>query len=343
MAELKPTFLPLEHGANLSAALIQYGGEASSWLDISAAVSPYSWAQEHGPMPVASLQHLPFLLPELALACRAYYGQEGLLCAGSMQAIRALARCFSRTQVWVQDVSFAEHELSWRLAGHEVLAKSAAEIEQAFLENKNLPDVLILVSPNNPTAQQTSSDTLRLWAKLLQQKNGYLIVDEAFIDCLPNHSLLAQPLNENTVVLRSLGKFFGLAGARVGFVFAAIPVREALATHIGPWPVALWVQHVAATVLQDEPWQKMQRARLAKIQQQLLAEITQLGFTVQGAQSLFITLAVSDAKKMQRHLAKQRIWVRAFVKENLIRLGLPKEIEIPRLVAALKKEVKTAL
>lgn len=342
MAELKPAFLPLEHGANLAAALVQHGGEASSWLDISAAVSPYSWAQEHEPMPVTSLQHLPQLLPELAAACRSYYGQEGLLCAGSMQAIRALALCFSRAQVWVQDVSFAEHELSWRLAGHEVLVKSAAEIEQAFLENKNLPDVLIWVNPNNPTAQQIASDTLRFWAKLLQQKNGHLIVDEAFIDCLPSQSLLAQPLSENTIVLRSLGKFFGLAGARAGFVFAALPVQEALALHIGPWPVALWVQQVAAAALQDEPWQKMQRARLAKIQQQLLAEITQLGFRVQGAQALFITLAVSDAEKMQQHLASQRIWVRAFAKENLIRLGLPKEIEIPRLVAALKKEVKSA-
>lgn len=341
MAELKPVFLAAEHGANLSLAITQYGGDAESWLDLSAAVSPYSWWDERAEIQTASLQHLPELLPELAQACRAYYGQAGLLCAGSMQAIRALAQCFTCAKVWVQEVSFSEHELSWRLAGHEVLVKSVAQIEQAFLQSKNLPDVLVLVNPNNPTAQQISVDKLRHWAKLLQQKNGYLIVDEAFTDCTPSQSLLAQPLSDNTVVLRSLGKFFGLAGARVGFVFASLSVRAALATHIGPWSVAHWVQQVATAALQDESWQHRQRVRLKKIQQDLVEKITALGFSVLGAHALFITLAVADAKKMQQQLAQQRIWVRAFADENLIRLGLPKESEITRLLSALETEVKT--
>lgn len=315
------------HGADLPRAIKQFGGEPQQWLDLSSAVSPYSWWSERGQglfCPEPFIHDLPTSLPELNRAVRTYYGHGGLLVPGSQRAIAELPSCFSRGHVWILAGSYGEHASCWKKAGHIVCEKSAAEIRQAFNVNGysccELPEMLVLVNPGNPGGERFNAAELHGWAEQLQQRQGWLLCDEAFMDCTPDDSLLTQTLADNVLVLRSLGKFFGLAGLRIGVVFAAADVLQNLANRLGPWPVAGHSLWLAQQALSDEPWIAQQRVRLKK-NHALMAQWLN-GFFLAGTSDLFFTLTFSDAGRVQTFLAERYIWTRCFKQQQLIRLGL---------------------
>lgn len=307
------------HGADLQRAIKQFGGEPQQWLDLSSAVSPYCWWSERGQglsCPVSFIHELPGIQPELNRAIRTYYGHEGLLVPGSQRAIAELPGCFSRGNVWILAGTYGEHASCWKKAGHSVYEKTAADIRQAFNavtdNERELPGMLVLVNPGNPGGERFSAAELRRWAEQLQQhqRQGWLLCDEAFMDCTPDDSLLTQTLADNMLVLRSLGKFFGLAGLRIGVVFAAADVLQNLANRLGPWPVAghsLWLTQQA---LSDESWIAQQRSRL-KGNHALMAQWLN-EFYLAGKSNLFFTLKFSDAEQVQNFLAERYIWSRCF-------------------------------
>ena len=315
------------HGADLQRAIKQFGGEAQQWLDLSSAVSPYCWWSERGQglsCPVSFIHELPGIQPELNRAIRTYYGHEGLLVPGSQRAIAELPGCFSRGKVWILAGTYGEHASCWKKAGHSVYEKTAADIRQAFNavanNNHELPDMLVLVNPGNPGGERFSAAELHGWSEQLKQRQAWLLCDEAFMDCTPDDSLLTQTLADNMLVLRSLGKFFGLAGLRIGVVFATADVLQNLASRLGPWPVAghsLWLKQQA---LGDHQWIAQQRVRLKK-NHQLMAKWLN-GFFLAGKSNLFFTLKFSDAEQVQNFLAERYIWSRCFKQQQLIRLGL---------------------
>jgi cobalamin biosynthetic protein CobC len=315
------------HGADLQRAIKQFGGETQQWLDLSSAVSPYCWWSERGQglsCPVSFIHELPGIQPELNRAIRTYYGHEGLLVPGSQRAIAELPGCFSRGKVWILAGTYGEHASCWKKAGHSVYEKNAADIRQAFNavanNNHELPDMLVLVNPGNPGGERFSAAELRRWAEQLKQRQAWLLCDEAFMDCTPDDSLLTQTLADNMLVLRSLGKFFGLAGLRIGVVFATADVLQNLANRLGPWPVAghsLWLTQQA---LSDESWIAQQRSRL-KDNHALMAQWLN-GFFLAGKSNLFFTLKFPNAERVQTFLAERYIWSRCFKQQQLIRLGL---------------------
>lgn len=162
------------------------------------------------------------------------------------------------------------------------------------------------------------------------------MVDEAFVDTDPQCSLLTAALPQNLIVLRSLGKFFGLAGLRAGAVFANEALLQALRLRLGPWPVSELTVHVARLALLDSSWQHMQRRRLHELSAALTEACQQLGYRVLGSTALFVSLQVADGAQFQAQLARQKIWSRVFTGPNWIRLGLPERAQLPRLVHALK-------
>ena len=315
------------HGADLQRAIKQFGGEPQQWLDLSSAVSPYCWWSERGQglsCPVSFIHELPGIQPELNRAIRTYYGHEGLLVPGSQRAIAELPGCFSRGKVWILAGTYGEHASCWKKAGHSVYEKTAADIRQAFNavanNNHELPDMLVLVNPGNPGGERFSAAELRRWAEQLKQHQAFLLCDEAFMDCTPDDSLLTQTLADNVLVLRSLGKFFGLAGLRIGVVFAAADVLQNLANRLGPWPVAghsLWLTQQA---LSDESWIAQQRSRL-KDNHALMAQWLN-EFYLAGKSDLFFTLKFPNAERVQTFLAERYISSRCFKQQQLIRLGL---------------------
>jgi cobalamin biosynthetic protein CobC len=138
------------------------------------------------------------------------------------------------------------------------------------------------------------------------------------------------------VVLRSPGKFFGLAGLRLGFVAAAGDILQALDDELGPWTIPAPVARIASTALADTAWQAAAQQQLAAGQARLVALLQAHGLPADGCH-LFAGGASAHATALQQHLARHYIWCRLFTDpQPRFRLGLPaSKAHWQRLAAAL--------
>ncbi|MEC8848556.1 MAG: threonine-phosphate decarboxylase CobD [Pseudomonadota bacterium] len=310
----------LEHGGQLRDVARRTGTPWADWLDLSTGISPWSWAAETGFAPTAeSWRRLPDDDDGLRRAAADYYGGEVLPTAGSQAAIQALPRLRPAATVGICAPTYAEHAEQWGRAGHAVVAVAADRIAQQL----DHLDVLLLCNPNNPDGRTWTPATLLDWHARLAARGGWLVVDEAYIDAQPERSIAARSDRPGLIVLRSLGKFFGLAGARVGFVGCAPGLRAALREALGPWPVAGPAREMAMAALRDHPWQQRQRQRLHAASAALAADLVAAGLTPAGGCSLFHRVVMPDAVCLHAALARQGIWVRRFASPASLRFGLP--------------------
>lgn len=318
----------LEHGGALLAAAARYGIEPADWLDLSTGINPAGWPAP--PVPAAVWQRLPEAEDGLVQAAAAYYGcSEILPVAGSQAAIQVLPRLRAASRVGVPHPAYAEHAHAWRAAGHAVLAWDAAMGVEAL-------DVLVLVHPNNPGGQTYTPAELLDWHARLAARGGWLVVDEAFIDATPEASLAGRCPRPGLIVLRSLGKFFGLAGARVGFVLAEPVVLDALGDRLGPWAVSAPSRWVARAALADTAWQQSARPVLLAAGARLADLLRSHGLAPAGGTALFQWVRIPDAAERHERLARQGILTRLFADPLSLRFGLPHhESDWARLAAAL--------
>ena len=322
----------LEHGGRLRQAARRYGIPLARWLDLSTGINPDGWPVPG--LPAAVWNRLPETGDGLEEAAAGYYGTTHLLpVAGSQAAIQALPYLRPRGRVGVIHPGYAEHAHAWRRAGHEVVPLAPEAIEAAL----DRLDALVLIHPNNPTGTRFPIEKLLDWHRRLQARDGWLVVDEAFMDATPECSLIPH-LRPNLVVLRSLGKFFGLAGARVGFVAAGAELRQALAKRLGPWTIATPARWVAIQALQDTSWQRRTRQRLPRDSRRLADLLAAHGLTPTGGCALFQWVETPRAASWQDALARQAIWVRRFDTPPSLRFGLPRdEAGWQRLSTALER------
>lgn len=345
---LEPPAL-LHHGGRLRAAAAHYGIALDQWLDLSTGINPNGWPVPG--IPASCWARLPEDDDGLEQAARDYYGAEQLLpVAGSQAAIQALPHMRPASRVAVLDPGYAEHALAWQRAGHAVTAVRAERLDEATQDT----DVLVLIHPNNPTGARFAVEQLLDWHARLAARGGWLVVDEAFMDVTPDHSLCRYSARAGLIVLRSLGKFFGLAGARVGFVCAQASLLAQLQAVLGPWSVSAPARWAAAAALNDRVWQVSTRQRLAAAGARLHALLVAQGFTPDGGCALFQWLRTAQAPRLHETLARQGILTRLFIEStNLrvdratqcasrdtgasLRVGLPgNEAEWMRLEAALR-------
>lgn len=320
----------LEHGGNLHQASQQYGIALSGWLDLSTGINPHGYPVPD--IPAAAWQRLPETDQQLEIIAAHYYGAQHLLTtAGSQAAIQALPKLRAACRVSFLGPMYAEHEHAWQQQGHHV--SELHHLPEAS-ELANI-DVLILCNPNNPTARLIAAETLLAWHQVLAQHDGWLIVDEAFMDTTPEHSLAAYSHLPGLIVLRSLGKFFGLAGARVGFLLAEPTLLRKAADILGPWPVTGPARVVAQAALADVDWQQQNRARLLEESQQLAALLQEPGAGTVNGCALFQWLKLEHAEHLHVQLARQGIWTRNFPAKQGLRIGLPPEDGWQRLSETL--------
>lgn len=323
----------LEHGGRRREAAARFGIALADWLDLSTGINPRGY-----PPPAVPSEHW-LRLPEeddgLEAAAAAYYGSTELLAlAGSQAAIQALPRVLfpatKRPRIGILAPSYAEHARAWRTA--ELSAFGPAGIDEAIAH----VDGLLLVHPNNPTGHRWPPAQLLAWHERLAARRGWLVIDEAFVDTTPELSLAAHAGAPGLVILRSLGKFFGLAGLRVGFVLAARPVRDGLREALGPWTLSGPSRFVATRALLDTGWQRETRARLEAEGKRLERLLLECGLGRSTGCSLFRYVECSDALELHRALAQQGILVRLFDRPAALRFGLPAdEREWTRLAAGL--------
>ena len=323
----------LEHGGKLRHAARQYNIPLENWLDLSTGINPNGWSV---PMiPAEAWVRLPEDEDDLIQAAKSYYGASNILpVAGSQAAIQALPLLRKKSRVAILSPAYAEHAYAWKNAQHELIPLAFEAIGAAI--NTDAFDVLLLVNPNNPTGQQFSTETLLAFHKKLSAHGGWLIIDEAFIDSIPENSLAPLTNQQGLIVLRSLGKFFGLAGARVGFVLAEYKLLEALKDKLGPWAISGPARFIASQALQDRTWQEMMRLQLSRNGQRLQKLLSRHDLTPTGGTMLFQWLRSDRALMIHEQLAQQGILTRLFDHPHSIRFGLPgNESDWKRLDTAL--------
>ncbi len=323
----------LEHGGNVHQAAQRYGIALPDWLDLSTGINPAGWPVPA--LPADCWQRLPESDDGLEDAARRYYGCAHVLpAAGSQAAIRMLPSLRPRGRVGVPQPGYAEHAAAWARHGHEVVSLPGRDVE-GWLDRL---DVLVLINPNNPSGETFDTATLLAWQHRLAQRGAWLVVDEAFVDATPALSLAQHAGREGLVVLRSLGKFFGLGGARVGFVLSWPELLARMDEALGPWTLAHPARWVARQALEDFAWQAAERSRLGLAGQRLANLLTRHGLPPSGGSALFQWLRTNQAAVIQDRLAQQGIWLRRFDIPPSLRCGLPgAESDWLRLENALRR------
>jgi cobalamin biosynthetic protein CobC len=308
----------LEHGGRLRKAALQYGIAEGDWLDLSSGLAP--WPFPIPDIPLRAWARLPETDDGLEQAACEYYGAPHVLpVAGSQAAIQLLPRLRRAGKVGVLSPCYAEHAEAWRRAGYIVREVLEQEVD-FFLDGL---DVLVVVNPNNPTGLSLPPQRLLDWHARLAQRGGWLVVDEAFMDITPQLSLASQAHQVGLIVLRSFGKFFGLAGVRLGFVLAERNLLKLLAEQVGPWAVSGPTRVLGQVCLRDTVGHAQQRLRCESASQRLFDVLERHGLRPQGGCGLFQWMITDRAEQLHEFMAQRGILLRLFVDNSSLRFGLP--------------------
>ena len=326
----------LEHGGRLQRAAREYGIALEQWLDLSTGVSPFGWPVRD--VPPSAWQRLPEDDDGLVeVACAYYDAPQVLPVAGSQAAIQALPWLRGASRVGILAPGYAEHAQAWRNAGHQVECLAV----DTLLAQIGQWDVLVLIHPNNPGGECFDvPGLLRIHAELAA-RNGWLLVDEAFMDVTPQDSLCPYTDREGLIVLRSVGKFFGLAGVRGGFVCAAPALLEALREKLGPWTLSGPTRYVLRQALADRSWHVSARMRLVTASKRLAALLARHGLAPSAGCSMFHWCCFEQAPAVHRGLARRGILTRLFDAPASLRFGLPPDdASMARLDQALTEVLR---
>ncbi|WP_226951399.1 threonine-phosphate decarboxylase CobD [Rhizobium terrae] len=326
---------PIEHGGNLFRARVLFPQAPEPWIDLSTGISPYSYP--HSPIPGNAFARLPepHLAERLkALAMTAYGAPSAAHLAagpGTQILLPMVAGLIGRqARAAVLSPTYAEHARAARLAGFDVT-------ETGDLEGLADADLAVIVNPNNPTGRIIAKGDLLALATRMRAKGGLLVVDEAFMDVSKAESVANAVDQGGLVVLRSFGKFYGMAGLRLGFAIGHPDIVAKIESHLGPWAVSGPALHVATEALADIPWQKTMRAKLKEDAARLDALLATARFPVTDGTSLFRFIRDPRAQTLFRHLGERSILTRVFEgRPDDLRIGLPGGDDWLRLEDALK-------
>lgn len=322
----------LEHGGNLAQAAKQYGIALTDWLDLSTGINPNQYPIPA--IPSRIWQRLPDANDELIEAALAYYGCQSLLpTAGSQAAIQILPKLRPAGHIAMPSMMYQEHSYAWKNNGHQVTLFETSPDDSTL----NQADVVLLCNPNNPTGKRYQKKQLLHWHQQLAARGAWLIVDEAFMDMTPNESLAEHAHQECLIVLRSLGKFFGLAGARVGFLLAHHHILNLAQEMLGPWTITGPSEFIATQALLNQPWQEDTRKALATNSLKLQKLLSLYDLQPTGKTDLFQFVTSESAMSIHHALAKQGVWTRLFDNIPAVRFGLPPGTQWQQLEAALNR------
>jgi cobalamin biosynthesis protein CobC len=325
----------LPHGGDLGAARRLFPGAPEPFIDLSTGINPHPYPVPRLSPELFARLPTPADVSALALAAADAYGTPSadhvVPLPGTQIALPMLARLVPPGRAAVLAPGYAEHGRAAALAGHEVRAiADLADCADATL--------VMLANPNNPDGRLFARSDLLALAADLRRRAGLLVVDEAFMDVAAPASSLAPDVGaSNIIVLRSFGKFFGLAGLRLGFALAAPAWRRNIAAALGPWAVSGPAIAIGTQALADTAWITDTRIRLDASMRRLDTLLADLALPVVGGTSLFRLVQTPAAHALFAHLGEAGIWVRAFADQpNWLRFGLPgSEAAWKRLKSAL--------
>lgn len=317
-----------EHGGNLDHARQRFGGRADDWIDLSTGINrlPY-------PVGEISAHHWQALpsrseIDALHRAARHAYGTAAPVVAmgGAQAAIQLLPQLAPGGRARIFAPIYNEYA--------PVLSAAGWEVEEVWeLDALAGADLAIVVNPNNPDGRRHApKDLLALLPRV-----GRLVIDESFVDAVPELSLASEAGRPGLLILRSFGKFYGLAGLRLGFALGNAADIGKLAAMSGPWPVSGAAIAIGCRALRDDAWAKATSARLARDCVRLDEMVQSQGWQLIGGAPLFRLYETPGALAAQQKLAQGQIWSRVFAQNpTWLRLGLPGiEAEWTRLAEVL--------
>lgn len=296
-----------DHGGGLDAAIAKYGGARCDWLDLSTGINPIPY-----PLPEIP-DHFWYTLPDsgaqadLLNAARNFWNvpqsADIIATSGVSQLIALLPTLLPAGRVEIIGPTYNEHAAAFRANGWDVGEAGS---------------VRVVVHPNNPdgrTHDITISDV---------QKSALTIIDESFCDIIPSQTLIALAKQPNVIILKGLGKFWGLAGMRLGFAIASPNLIQRIIDVVGPWAISGPAQYIGRAALMDTTWVTDTRERLAIDARRLDTLMSQHAAKPLGGTDLFRLYYVNNASNYQRKLAEKMVWSRCFpYSKTWLRLGLP--------------------
>jgi cobalamin biosynthesis protein CobC len=311
----------LLHGGNLGAARRQFPDAPEPFIDLSTGINPNSY-----PRPTLSPEAFtrlpePEAVARLAAAAAAIYGAPSAAhvvpAPGTQILLPLIAGLVRSGRAAVLSPTYNEHARCVALAGHRVTeARDIATLGEA--------DLAIVTNPNSPDGRLLDRDVLLAVAATLRSRGGILVVDEAFMDVVPAGSSIASEAARNIVVLRSFGKFFGLAGVRLGFALLDPQLAARLCAWLGPWAVSGPALTIGAAALMDRPWIERTRGELEEAAARLDALLGRVSLEVIGGTALFRLVRTQAANTLFRHLGRDGILARIFPDNPAwLRFGLP--------------------
>jgi cobalamin biosynthesis protein CobC len=316
------------HGGRLGAARIAYSQAPQPWIDLSTGINPRSY-----PAPRArgvTLNRLPDTgeLARLEAVAAAAFGVADpvrvVATGGTEPALRLLPFVVGGVATAVvAGPTYGSHVDGWDKAGVPARVVADAELDGAIGDRT----AVIVVNPNNPDGRLVGRDRLRQLHGAVASRDGVLVVDEAFAEVTPEASvadLAGTSEAERLVVLRSFGKFYGLAGLRLGFVISSPAVAARVRGLIGDWPVSVDAMAAGLAAYADTAWADRMRKQLAAVARRLDGLLTRHGFEVVGGTSLYRLVRAADAPARFERLAAAGILTRPFQHDaTLLRFGLP--------------------
>ncbi len=315
MNRTDPRIAEPDHGGGVDAACARWGGTRADWLDLSTGINPRPYPIP--PLPADAWTALPDRAAMAALeeAARRFWrvpdAAAMLAAPGASSLIARLPALRPPACVAIPGPTYNEHARAFRACGWTV-ADAAT-------------DATVIVHPNNPDGRLHPVPA-----------TPFAVIDESFCDVIPDATHMARTTHPGTVLLKSFGKFWGLAGARLGFAIGDPALIDRLTSMLGPWPVSGPTLAIATAALNDPAWAAATRTRLAADAQRLDRLMSTAGLTVIGGTPLFRLYDTPDAALWQDRLARHRILTRIFpYSPRWLRLGLPDGAGWTRLEQAL--------
>lgn len=308
-----------DHGGGIDAAIAQYGGTRADWIDLSTGINPVAYPLPD--WPAESWTALPDKAAFAALeaAARAFWdvpGKAAVVAApGASALIARIPALLSKGRVRIDTPTYNEH--------------AAAFAQEGWTADREAPSARVIVHPNNPTGAFWDGGGIEASLRLL-------VIDESFCDIAPERSHIGLADQPGVIMLKSFGKFWGLAGMRLGFAIGDPALLGRLANQLGPWAVSGPALATGARALADRGWAAEVRTRLAQDAARLDRLMTAKGANVAGGTDLFRLYDVGNAAGWHHRLAERRVLGRIFpYSDRWLRLGLPHPGAWSRLEAAL--------
>ncbi|WP_077368957.1 pyridoxal phosphate-dependent aminotransferase [Anaerosalibacter sp. Marseille-P3206] len=216
---------------------------------------------------------------------------------GAVEIIDNFIQLFDRVLVFIP--SFSEYELRSKVHKKEVLKlKYTDDFKvdlQSLKDNIKRGDLLILGNPNNPTGMRIEEDVLLSIYKIIREKDGFLLLDEAFFEFCPEDydsiEIFKKYNFKNVGIIRAATKFFALPGIRLGYGCTSLDIVERYRNIELPWSVNALADCAGGYIFQCKDYIEKSKAYIHEERKYLLSELFNLeGIAPYSTQSNYILI-----------------------------------------------------